>query len=218
MQPIMDLGTKQPVAVEALARWRDGGQPVPPDSFIPVAERSSLIVDLDLNVLRLALSQLNVRRQELPSLRLHVNASSRTLSSIGYVERVCELIGAAGIDPASLTVEILEHSLLDDTAVRAVRQLRDQRISVALDDFGAGCSSLYHLVTLPANILKLERAFVCLASGGDRRAKSLLRAIITLARDLQMTVIAEGVESADQLTLLDELGVSLAQGHLWGRP
>ncbi|MBA2530817.1 MAG: EAL domain-containing protein [Nocardioidaceae bacterium] len=219
MQPIMNLGTNQPVAVEALARWRDdSGRSIPPAAFIPVAERTSLVVDLDLNVLRLALAELAVRRQEFPSLGLHVNVSSRTLASIGYVERVHELIGETGIDPASLTVEILEHSLLEGAAVLAVRQLREQRISVALDDFGAGCSSLAHLVSLPANILKLDRAFVCAAAGGDRRTKSLVRVITTLARDLQMTVIAEGVETADQLTLLDELGVSLAQGHLWGRP
>jgi EAL domain-containing protein (putative c-di-GMP-specific phosphodiesterase class I) len=154
-----------------------------------------------------------------PPLRLHVNLSAAELREPNLIAGMKALLEETGVPPGSLTLEITESELLDDAGAGAARlgELRALGIRIALDDFGTGYSSLSYLHSLPLDSLKIAKPFVD-GLGGDGRDASFIGVIVELARKLELDVIAEGIETPEQLAALRELEVELGQGYLVGRP
>jgi EAL domain-containing protein (putative c-di-GMP-specific phosphodiesterase class I) len=218
-QPIVNLGTRLVVGVEALARWDDDvlGR-VTPDEFIPVAERSNQIVALGACVLRQAIHDL---AQPVTSdgscLRVGVNASVVQLRRPGFADAVLEHLQQSGFDPNCLIIEVTESLFVDvdDPAVRELHALRAGGVHVAIDDFGSGYSSLAYLARMPADVLKIDRGLTAQVLY-DERSRVVLQSIVSLANSLPMDVVVEGVESAAVHDLVRDLGGEYGQGWLYG--
>jgi diguanylate cyclase (GGDEF)-like protein len=216
-QPIVDLATGAIVAAEALVRWEHPARGlVPPSEFIPLAEETGLIVPLGRHVLRAACEQ---AARWGDNLRMHVNLSVGELLQPDLTAHVREALADSGIQPGQLVLEITESQLLGDTVAAAARfdELRGLGLRIALDDFGTGYSSLSYLHSLPLDTLKVAKTFIdALDSGG--RESGFVAMIVDLARTLDLDVIAEGIETPEQLAAVRELGAALGQGYLLGRP
>jgi diguanylate cyclase (GGDEF)-like protein len=219
-QPVIDLATGRMSSVEALVRWRRPEGIQPPDSFIPVAERSDLIVTLDRWVMARAVRQMQEwdDHPDLADVRVAVNVSGRHLLNQTLHRHVVDLLDSTGLDPHRLIVEITETVLVDDLIVAAAQleAVRGLGVRIALDDFGTGYSSITHLRQLPIDIIKIDRSFV--ERLGNEKDRTLLAMISDLGHHLGLTITAEGVETAEQYDLLRELGCDRAQGFLMSRP
>ena len=219
-QPIVSLTTGRIVALESLARWRhpDRGY-VPPGVFIPIAERTGLIVELGRHMLVEACAAA-VRWRRLPGHRelgITVNVSGRQAVSGDLVTQVARALTVTGLPPSALTLEITESVLLEDTdTVHAhFTGLRELGVHVAVDDFGAGYSSIGSLVRFSADVLKIDRSFLEFDSA---RQGSLVQAVSDLGRTLDLLVVAEGVETVEQVDLARGAGCHAAQGYWFARP
>ncbi|URI07930.1 EAL domain-containing protein [Aquincola tertiaricarbonis] len=204
-QPQVDLVQGRIVGVEALLRWQHPtlGH-VAPDRFIPIAEETGLIVPIGDWVLRRAVEQAAAwQRAGLPPLRMAVNLSARQLLQQDLARRIEGLLAASGLDPRRFGVEVTESMLITnfDQAVQHLRALRALGVEVSLDDFGTGYSSLSYLRRLPVDVVKIDRSLVPDVTAPAEDV-SITRAIITMAHQLQMKVLAEGVESEGQAALL----------------
>lgn len=202
------------VAVEALIRWRRPGVGViAPDAFIPLAERSGLIAEID----HFALATAARDSLRWPRLDVSVNVSPVEFVA-GYAEAARDLVASVGADPRRIELELTETALMNDPALcRAeIERLRDYGFGIALDDFGAGYSSLAYLRDLPIDKLKIDRAFVRDCAGA--RGAAILHAIVALGRALGMKITAEGVETREQQTFLKAAGCRYLQGFLFARP
>ncbi len=218
-QPIVDLEEDRLAGFEALARWSHPSRgPVPPQEFIALAEDTGLIVPLGDAVLREVCRQIADWRDRFGGDAVppvSVNFSARQLAAPGAVEAVREILAETGVPGRLLHVEVTESAVLEDALAAGERlaQLEALGIRISLDDFGTGYSSLSLLHELPVQTLKIDRSFV---SGlGHRRAETV-RAIVALARSLDLDVVAEGVETAEERAALQALGCRYAQGFLFG--
>ena len=217
-QPQYSLITKKIIGAEVLLRWHhpEFGM-VPPDRFIPIAEHSSQILDIDLWVLNQA-CQCLAKLQELGFTEFHlaVNASATELSNPNYPKEVSRLLKHYNLSPALFGIEITETALveLDDVARNMVKTLKEIGVEIALDDFGTGYTSLNHLAALPLDILKIDKSYT------DQLLENpkLVDSIIQLAEAFNLQVIAEGVETQAQLQELIKKGCHMAQGYLLSRP
>ncbi len=220
-QPKVDVERQMVIGVEALVRWDhpEFGQ-IPTEKFIRLAEETDLIVPLGQWVLDHACLEMRSWLDDgLPPMRLSVNLSSRQFRAGNVVETVVASLAAARLNPRFLDVELTEGTLLTDLEEtrRALERLRDLGVTVSIDDFGTGYSSLGYLTQLPIDTLKIDQSFI--ADGlTNRDGIAVSSAIIGLARTLRLDVIAEGVESEEQLRFLGELGCSRIQGFLISRP
>jgi len=219
-QPQLELQTGRLIGLEALLRWRNPeGQFISPDQFIPVAEQSGLIVHLGDWVLNQACHTMRgLVDAGLAPLRMAVNVSVVQFQSPGFVERVQAAIEAAGLHPAQLELEITESvSLLGQGVIESMLQvLRSIGVSVAIDDFGMGYSSLSYLEKLPLDRIKIDKAFVAQLSGeGSPRVAEL---IAQLGLKLGLRILAEGIEDAQAWTALQSMGVHEGQGYHIARP
>ena len=220
-QPIVEVGARRIWGVEALVRWRHpDGRVVLPDEFIPIAERSDLILDVDRFVLRRACEQL-IRWDEDPATRgLHMsaNVSGRHLDAGDLVGDVDGILLDTGLPAERLTVELTETRLIENLegVSTTLQQLRELALGVAIDDFGTGYSSVAHLRRLPVTRLKIDRTFI--PATENKTDRSILELLIWLGLTLGLEVVAEGIETAEQLELVSGLGCSHAQGYLLGRP
>ncbi|MEV4349070.1 EAL domain-containing protein [Actinoplanes sp. NPDC049596] len=217
-QPVVDMPTQRLTGVEALARWQHPEHGLlGPQHFIDNAEESGLIVPLGRWVLRQACQQLAAWGR--PGLRMNVNLSARQFQYAGLVDDVRAAITDAGIDPGCLTLELTESVLLQDidAAAEILQSLRRLGVRLAIDDFGTGYSSLNYLKRLPVDILKIDRAFVTQIAT-DPEDKALVDAVVSLGQALQMSTVAEGIETDDQWATLQDLGCDYGQGFLFGRP
>jgi EAL domain-containing protein (putative c-di-GMP-specific phosphodiesterase class I) len=221
-QPIVALATGKAAAAEALVRWEhpERGR-IMPAQFIPLAEETGMIVAIGRFVLREACRQARRWQDEgLPDgLRsVHVNLSALELRQDDLVETVREAIEDAGIQPADLVLEITESQLLEDAeaSVAALTSLRTLGVRLALDDFGTGYSSLSYLHSLPLDILKIAKPFVDRVA--DASQDSFVRMMIDLAKSLDLEVIAEGIETAEQVEALRVLQSSFGQGFFLAMP
>jgi diguanylate cyclase (GGDEF)-like protein len=221
-QPIVDLRDGRTRCVEALLRWNHPERgPIGPDVFIPVAEETGLIVEIGRWVLETAVAQVAEWQRTQPGARglgVTVNVSGRQLfheSLVGDVERVA---AESGIAPGTLGLEITESVLMDEgDAATVLEALRARGARLSLDDFGTGYSSLSYLKRFPLDTLKIDRSFVSgLGTGQDDTA--LVATIVSMAGSLGLEVVAEGVETEEQLRRLRELGCDRAQGFLLARP
>jgi diguanylate cyclase (GGDEF)-like protein len=219
-QPIISLSTGWIAAVEALVRWEhpDRGL-VEPADFIAMAEETGSIVQLGEWVVREACRQLAEWRAELGvTIAMNVNLSARQIAHPGLVDMVAAALAAAGLRPADLRLEITESALLETAAAESVlAELRALGVEMQLDDFGTGYSSLSALHRLPMQALKVDRAFVSRMEPGSAPSQ-LVRTIALMARGMNLTVIAEGVETAAQLDEVRAIGCDFAQGYLISPP
>lgn len=219
-QPKVDPQTGMITGAESLVRWqRQGGGLVSPGEFIPVAEESGLIVPLGDWILREACFQ-NAQWQSLnPHLRMAVNLSARQLREPKLLLRLDAALRDSGMDPEKLELEITESMLMDDVegTVAILQQFKDRGVTIAMDDFGTGYSSLSVLKRFPIDTLKIDQSFVRdLAADSDDA--QIVSAIISMARSLNLKVVAEGVETEDQLAFLKEKECDLIQGYLCSKP
>ncbi|HET7473165.1 MAG TPA: EAL domain-containing protein [Candidatus Limnocylindrales bacterium] len=219
-QPIVELATGGVVAVEALVRWQPPDGPVlMPGEWIDLAEESGDIVPVGRWILREACRQARdwQIRLERPELRISVNLSARQFLEHDVVSTVRAALDETGLQPASLILEITESGLMRRTQATIARlsALRELGVHLAIDDFGTGYSSLSYLERFPIDILKIDRTFVATVGNGP---SPIARAVIDLGRTLDLQVIAEGIEHADQARWLADLGCGYGQGFLFARP
>ena len=220
-QPKFSLRTGEAVGVEALIRWAHPTKGlVSPADFIPVCEETGLIVPLGQWVLFEAGRQARLwkDRHDL-SVAVSVNLSARQLIRPDLTRLVATMLETTGADPADLCLEITEGTLLQDmnAAVKHLRELRSLGVRISIDDFGTGYSSLAYLRTLPLDELKIDRSFVTPVAD-DASAAAIVESVVRLGHALGLLVVAEGVETADQLSTLRDLGCDLAQGFYLARP
>ncbi|WP_293912108.1 EAL domain-containing protein [Deinococcus sp.] len=223
-QPIIELGADplgagRIVAVEALLRWSDPERPLSPAEFIPVAENSGLIVALGRWVLGAACAQ-NAEWQRAGLLvRVNVNVSTIQFKCPDFVEVVQAALAGSGLDPRSLSLELLENVLVSrfDEIDSRITQLRATGVQLALDDFGSGYSSLSYLGRLTFDTLKIDRSFTA-ALDTQRGSRPLIASVLSIAQAFGMDAVAEGVETPAQLAALRALGCRRIQGYLFARP
>jgi diguanylate cyclase (GGDEF)-like protein len=222
-QPILNLVDGAITAVEALVRWRhpDRGI-VAPGHFVPLAEETGLIVPIGAWVLREACRQAgawNAARPGGAALTVNVNLSARQLQLPDLPAQVARAVRDGGLDPGCLVLEITESLLLHDTdaMIARFRQLKQLGVRLALDDFGTGYSALAYLRRFPIDMIKIDKSFVAEMSAG-RGASTLARAIVQLGRTLGLVIIAEGIETSDQLSQLRDAGCQLGQGYYFAKP
>ena len=220
-QPVLDIESMQVIGAEALLRWnRDQTGLVSPGEFIPALEEIGLITSVGEWVLRTVCKQsLDWQQMGLPPLRMMVNLSPRQFSDHNLTKIITNILDETGIEPNLIDLEITESVLMADNRQNCdtLNELKELGVHISLDDFGTGYSSLSYLKHFPIDILKIDQSFIRdLTQSSDSVA--IVTAILALANVLQLEVIAEGVESDAQLTLLRSLNCNIAQGFLFDRP
>lgn len=218
-QPIVDLQSGRCIGAEALIRWRQpDGTIVPPDVFIPVAEKSGLIQRVTERVLEIVAADAGSLFAMHPGFHVSVNLAAADLKSHRTVELLAQLMHKTGAKAHNILVEATERGLMDADEVRQVIDaIHALGIEVAVDDFGTGYSSLSYLETFALDYLKIDKSFVDTLATGAATSQVAVH-IIEMAKALKLRMIAEGVETEDQATLLKERGVQFAQGWLFARP
>ena len=223
-QPVFTLAGERLLGVEALVRWEHPTRGLLyPDSFIPAAESASLIGELGAWVLQAACRQAALWSNAGPGgtpLHMAVNVSARQLAQgSGLVQLVADEIRLAGIDPATLILEVTESAVMDDAeaTLAILTELKALGVRLAIDDFGTGYSSLIYLKRFPVDQLKVDRAFVN-GLDTDPDDSAIVASVVGLARAVGIVAVAEGVETVQQLEALQRLGCSFGQGYLWSRP
>ena len=218
-QSIVSLADNRIAGFEALVRWQHPQRGlISPPEFLPVAEETGLILPIGWWVLEAACRQAVQWQAELaltPPLTVSVNLSNRQFAQPDMVAQVRAILQETGLDPRCLKLEITEGVIVEDVelAIAALVKLRELQVQLYIDDFGTGFSSLSRLRRLPIDALKIDRSFI-----GDREGFEIVRAIVTLAHNLGMDAIAEGVETAQQVEQLQSLRCEYAQGYFFGRP
>jgi diguanylate cyclase (GGDEF)-like protein/PAS domain S-box-containing protein len=220
-QPIVWLASGMCVGFESLIRWKRNGESISPATFVPMAEELGLIESLGTWVLQQACSTFADWQRRFPDSGLDyitVNVSSRQLMQQNFLRIVEQAVHDARLKPCDLRLEITETALMDSptTAAKLLQELRDFGVKIYLDDFGTGYSSLSHLIKLPVDALKIDRSFVKSMLLPDR--SPIVESILALARTLNTSVVAEGIEDEVQARELERLGCTHAQGYLFSRP
>jgi EAL domain-containing protein (putative c-di-GMP-specific phosphodiesterase class I) len=218
---VVDLRTGRITSAEALLRWKHPERGlVSPLDFIPLAEETGLILPIGEWVLRTACRQASaLQHAGLPAIRIAVNLAARQLAQADIVETVSRILADAAVHPKQIGLELTESSLIQnaDAAKQTLDQVSALGVHISIDDFGTGYSSLSYLQRFPIDTLKIDRSFVQhLPHNSDNNA--IATAIVTLAHALQMTVVAEGVETADQLDYLASIGCESMQGYYFSKP
>jgi diguanylate cyclase (GGDEF)-like protein len=231
-QPIIDLASGEICALEALARWETRDEVLEPARFVPIAEESSLIIDLDVHMIRRVCElarQLGERGWRLP---VHVNVSARIVGWHGFVRAVLQALDESGLQPSELTLELTETAALGDpTAGLALLELAHSGVTLAMDDFGSAYSSIARMRALPTSVIKIDRALVLAATGelplSERLGPAsstpeagarMLAGVLQIGRQLGVRTIVEGVERADVRDLVAMFGADMAQGYFFGHP
>jgi diguanylate cyclase (GGDEF)-like protein/PAS domain S-box-containing protein len=222
-QPIVSLQTRALLGFEALIRWRRDGRLVSPGSFIPIAEDTGMICEIGAWVLQEACRQTadwkSRHGDAARDLHVSVNVSRRQLADPDLVPHVQRVLEETKLDPGCLKLEITESVIVEDgeAALRVLRSLKDLGVQLSMDDFGTGYSSLSCLHRFPMDVLKVDRTFI--SNHQDRRdTAAIVQAIVALAHNLQMSVVAEGIERPEQIVFLQALDCDAAQGYLFAPP
>lgn len=218
-QSVVDLRTGFTIGFEALARWHHPTRGlVSPVDFVPFAESSELIIDIDLEVLRLAVKEAQVWHEYQPDLRLSVNMSGRHLAHPDAVAQLQSAVAHSTVSPRHILLELTETSSVSDGPLirRHIDDVHALGFHVLLDDFGSGWSSLERLVTLEPDGIKIDAQLTKFID--TDRGRALVRALSAVAHDLGLIMVMEGIETPTQAEIALELGCTLAQGFLWSRP
>ncbi len=219
-QPTFDLESKSVTGVEALIRWRHPTRGVvPPAEFIPIAEESGLVVPIGRWVLHEACMQASSWHRTGHAIHVAVNVSANQLDSGQLFRDVNDALKQSGVDPAALTLEVTETALMRDVDVAAecLQELKQLGIRIAIDDFGTGYSSLAYLRRLPADILKIDRSFID-GIATSKASAALVHTLVQLGETLNIETLAEGIENAAQLQILQRERCDQGQGFLFSRP
>ena len=219
-QPIVSVDTGAVQGFEALLRWQPSGlNSIPPSTFVPVAEQCGLIVPISVWVLKKAcLEAASWRRRNLAEpLYVSINISSKHFSHTGFIGHVKDALEESAVDPQYITIELTESLAMNDVAAtgQTMAQLRTLGVKLSIDDFGTGYSSLSYLRRFPVDTLKIDQSFV---KTMDAENYAIIKTIVGLARNLDLKVVAEGVETTDQHQLLALAGCGSAQGYLFAEP
>jgi diguanylate cyclase (GGDEF)-like protein len=220
-QPIVAVDTLAVQGFEALLRWQPAGSnSIPPSTFVPVAEQCGLIVPISAWVLKMACLEAaswQYRSPSDPPLYVSINISSKHFSHAGFIRHVKDALEESAVDPQCVTIELTESLAMDDVAATAhtMAQLRTLGVKLSIDDFGTGYSSLSYLRRFPVDTLKIDQSFV---KTMDAENYAIVKTIVGLARNLDLKVVAEGVETTDQHQLLALAGCGSAQGYLFAEP
>ncbi|MGA7925891.1 MAG: EAL domain-containing protein [Candidatus Sulfotelmatobacter sp.] len=221
-QPIVSLQTAKITGFEALTRWQRPEGVVSPMEFIPVAEETGLIILMNRQLLREACLQLQSWQSEFPSsppLSMSVNLTSKEFAQPDLVGEIRKSLDETGIDPGCLQLEIIETIAMGDAekSGHVLSQLKALGVRLGIDDFGTGYSSLGRLRRIPVDTLKIDRSFIS-SMDSDPENREIVRTIIMLAHNLGLKVVAEGTETEEQLTQLQQLNCEMAQGYFFSRP
>lgn len=221
-QPKIDIEKKEVVGCEALVRWQNSdGTWIQPSVFIPIAEESGLITNIDMFVLRCACRQVvEWKNDGTSAIPIAVNMSAHSILSEDFVDKVIDILKNEKTPTSLIDIEITESSFISDMekAFTAISKLYNAGIHIALDDFGTGYSSLQYLSAMPISFLKIDKKFVDDIFSGKVTAKPLVKSIISLATSLRMHTISEGVENINQLQFLAKNGAHIIQGYLFSKP
>lgn len=222
-QPIMSLRTQQLIGFEALVRWRHPKRGVVmPMEFIPLAEETGMIFPLGEWIIREACRQIRIWQSQYPQdppLRMSMNISSRQFHQRNFANTLDGILRETRVVPHSIAIEITESMIMEniDIAVVTMQKLRNMGIHIHIDDFGTGYSSLSYLHHFPVNALKIDRSFIQKMSANEKE-REIVKIMISLARNLNLDVIAEGVEEMGQLSEIGNMQCQYAQGYLFARP
>ncbi|HWK23212.1 MAG TPA: EAL domain-containing protein [Ureibacillus sp.] len=220
-QPKMDVKTEQLIGMEALLRWKDDelGQ-IPPSEFIPFAEECGLIGDIGEWVLKQTALQIKEWEKQFQfNLRVAVNISPLHFKEPNFVSKLVEILEETKVSPENIEIEITEMSMMDynDALIGKIQELKELGLTVAIDDFGTGYSSLGYLKEFPVDTLKIDRTFILNISEGESGV-AMVAAIIALAHALKLKVVAEGVETHEEMEILKKYNCEYVQGYYFSRP
>ncbi|MBF0291402.1 MAG: EAL domain-containing protein [Nitrospinae bacterium] len=223
-QPKIDLLTGKVIGMEALARWpRFNGRPVCPDEFIPVAEHTGMIVDLDTVIFELACDFTRQVKKILngngKSFRVSVNLSPKNIEKKGFLSRLIKIVERVGLSPEDVEFEVTESVIVGNiaSAKAILNSLNSDGFSISIDDFGTGYSSLSYLMQFPISSLKIDKSFIRNLST-EPKALTIAKAIVSMAHGIGVKTVAEGVETQDQLAYLRDMGCDQIQGYIFSRP
>jgi len=219
-QPKINLDSGRIVGAEALVRWRDGDTIIPPDEFIPLAEKTGLIIGLGEIVTRTAVNQAALwQREDFRLDHIAINVSAAQLQQEGFCSSILSIAAEASINPSSVNVEITESMLMGQysSAIKVLEELSSHGFTIAMDDFGTGYSSLSYLKDLPLDVLKIDRTFIADVNESSVE-KTIVMGIVQLGQTLGLRVVAEGVETTEQAQFLAGIGCDEVQGYLFSPP
>ncbi|MBK8465167.1 MAG: EAL domain-containing protein [Chloracidobacterium sp.] len=221
-QAVIDLQSGEIAGFEALARWLHPERGlVSPADFVPLAEETGLIVPIGLSILSQSCNQFAIWKKEhrMPDLSLSVNLSGKQFAELNLVESITAVLIESGLMPGSLKLEITETTVMENTlmSIEMIMKLKDIGVKISIDDFGTGYSSLSYLHRIPFDVLKVDQSFVSRMLM-DKESRAIVKTIITLASELEKSVIAEGIEENGQQAMLAKLGCQYGQGYLFSKP
>ncbi|WP_020410026.1 EAL domain-containing protein [Hahella ganghwensis] len=219
-QPQLNPASRRTAGLEALVRWRRNEKIISPLDFIPIAEETGLILQIDAWVIRQAcLQAISWRKQNLPPVTISINLSSRQFQDVNCVPLIRRVIEETEMDTRLLKIEITESMVMADVeqAIKTMRQIKDMGIRLSMDDFGTGYSSLGYLKRFPFDQIKIDKSFVDQITTNPQSA-AIVRAIVALSKTLGMQIVAEGVETLEQYNFLVRTGCDLIQGYFYSPP
>jgi EAL domain-containing protein (putative c-di-GMP-specific phosphodiesterase class I) len=221
-QPIVNLHTGEITSLEALVRWNHPHRLIPPSEFITVAEETGLVNAIGTQVLQAACRQLKdwqTTGAAPPELSVSVNLSAYQLAQPDLLEHILHILAETGLNPHCLKLELTESALMQnaDSATQILQALRQHRIQLSMDDFGTGYSSLSYLRSFPMDYLKIDRSFIR-GLQTTSKERNLVSVILAIAETMEMEVIAEGIETPEQLAQLRSLQCAFGQGYLFAKP
>lgn len=219
-QPIYDLKSGALASAEALVRWTTDGKAIPPDVFIPLAETTGLIGNIEYWVFEAVFKQVvALRSSRTRNIPIAINLSSKGISDEGFIEAIISLMDKMNILPGEVKIEITETSLIDqpEKALVHLHRLHQRGVKILLDDFGKDYSSLTYLVSLPIDLIKIDKSFIQKIHS-SKDIDAVIKGIVELVHAINLKVIAEGIEVDNQKLFMSELGVDYGQGYLLDRP
>lgn len=220
-QPKYSFVERRTIGVEALIRWIDKDLGfIPPDKFIPIAEESNYINEIGRWVIKQALSDLKIINSKLATpISISINVSGKQLDEASFYDEAKSLLLESGVEPSLVEFEVTETSIMQniESVVDILKKIKKLGVKISIDDFGTGYSSMSYLKKLPIDTLKIDREFVKELEI-DEDSKSIVNAIIALAKSFKLTTVAEGVENEEQKLILDGLNCDMTQGYLYSRP